>query len=181
MAAAATKDTKAPPPSAPKDTQRPPAPQYCFCCGNLDHTVKACKEQGDLKCDNHADTKSHKTWACNIWRKENRLVVHPWLLCNEATANQVGVDDESDTIFGSHPDDSLEVLSEADSSLTQPGPLGLHACHVTVTGSIFSDEEDEVSDQSDDDLNLAKVKRRFTKTPIQARLRQSKQGRIRAK
>ena len=123
--------------------------------------------------------KSHT--ANDIWRMANGLVVHPWLLQNKATANQVNVDDESETIFGSHPDDSLEVLSEADSSLTQPGPLGLHACHVTVTGPISSDEEDVVSDQSDNDLNSTLVKRRLAKTPIQARLRQSRQGRNRAK
>ena len=114
--------------------------------------MKGCKELGDLRCKNHADTKSHKTKACNIWQKANGLIVHLWLLRNKAAANQVNVDDES-LIFDSHPDDSLEVLSEADSSLTQPGPSHLHACHITVSGSISSDEEDEVPDQSEDDFN----------------------------
>ena len=142
--------------------------------------MKACKELGDLKCENHTDTKSQKTRACNIWRKANGLVVHPRLLRNEAITDQVRADNES-AIFGSHPDDSLEVLSEADSSLTQPSPSGLHTCHVSVTGSLSSDEEDEVSDLSDDDQHPTQVKRRLAKTPIQARLRQSRQGRNRAK
>ena len=60
--------------------------------------MKACKELGDLKCENHADTKSHKTHAYKIWRKANGLVVHPWLLRNEATANQVRADDESEIL-----------------------------------------------------------------------------------
>ena len=50
IAAAATKD-KAPPPATPKDPQKPPTPQYCFRCGEEDHMVKACKEQGDLRCE----------------------------------------------------------------------------------------------------------------------------------
>ena len=98
----------------------------------------------------------------------NGLILHPWLLRNEAKANQVNVDNESDPIFGSHPDNSLEVLSEADSSLTQPEPSGLHACHMTVTGSISFDEEDEVPDQSEDDFDPTLAKRRLAKTPIQA-------------
>ena len=52
---------------------------------------------------------------------------------------------------------------------------------MSVTGSLSSDEEDKISDLSDDDQNPTRVKRRLAKTPIQARLRQSRQGRNRAK
>ena len=48
-------------------------------------------------------------------------------------------------------------------------------------GSISSDEEDEVPDQSEDDFDPTLAKKRLAKTPIQARLRQSRQGRKRAK
>ena len=91
------------------------------------------------------DTRSHKTKACSVWRKANNLVVHPWLLRNEATANRAEVEDESQ-IFRSHLDDSLEVLSENDTSLTQPSSASQHACHVSVTGMISSDKEDKVPD-----------------------------------
>ena len=94
---------------------------------------------------------------------------------------KVNVDVESDHFFGSHLDNSLEVFIEADSSLTQPGPLGLHACHITVTSSISSDEEEEVPDHSEDDFGPPLAIRRLPKAPIQARLRQSRQGRQRAK
>ena len=80
VAATATKETKAPPTTTPSGNQKPPAPQYCFRCGEADHTVKGCKELGDLRCENHADTKSHKTKACNIWPKADGLIIHPWLL-----------------------------------------------------------------------------------------------------
>ena len=52
---------------------------------------------------------------------------------------------------------------------------------MTVTGSISSDEEDKVPDQSEDDFDPTLAKRRLAKTPIQARLRQSRQGRNREK
>ena len=39
LAATATKEVKAPATTAPGGTQKPPAPQYCFCCGKTDHTV----------------------------------------------------------------------------------------------------------------------------------------------
>ena len=179
LPATSTKQTKAPATTTPSGSQKPPAPQYCFRCGESDHTVKGCKEAGDLKCENHPDTNSHKTKACSKWRTANGLIVHPWLLRNQAGANQVNVDDES-LIFGSHPDDSLEVLSETDNSPTQPGPSGLHACHVTVSGSFSSDEEDEVPDQFED-FNPTLAMRKLPKAPVQARLRQSRQGRQRAK
>ena len=72
------------------------------------------------------------------------MVVHPWLL-RQGTANQVTPDVEGD-IFEGHPDNSLEVLSKADSSLTQPGHCGLHACHATVSGFISSDSDDDIPD-----------------------------------
>ena len=52
---------------------------------------------------------------------------------------------------------------------------------MSVTGSLSSDEEDEVSDLSDNDQLPKQAKRRLAKIPIQARLRQSCQGRNRAK
>ena len=50
-----------------------------------------------------------------------------------------------------------------------------------MTSSISSDEEDEVSDQSEDDFDPTLAMRRLPKAPIQARLRQSRRGRQRAK
>ena len=85
--ATATKEVKAPAATAPSGTQKPPAPQYCFRCGENDHTIKGCKEPGDLKCDNHPETTSHKTKACSKWWAANGLVVHPWLLQTQAGAN----------------------------------------------------------------------------------------------
>ena len=127
-----TKEVKAPTATAPAGGQKPPAPQYCFRCGESDHTVKGCKEQGPLKCDLHTETSSHKTKACSNWRQDNNLLVHPWLLRTQGGANQVNADNES-KIFGNHPEDLLEVLSEADSSLTQPEPSDLHKCHVSIS------------------------------------------------
>ena len=143
LAAAATKGTTLPP-QTPKATPRPPTPTYCFRCGEEAHTIKDCKEvAGDLRCDRHVDTRNHKTRACSLWRKENRLNVHPWLEKKEASANRVEVEDENH-IFGSHPDDSLEVISESDTSLTQPSSSNLHACHVTISGPVSSDDDEEV-------------------------------------
>ena len=128
------------PPQAPKAPQRPPTLTYCFQCGEEAHTIKDCKEvAGDLRCDNHVDTRNHKTRASSLWRKANGLNVHPWLEKKEASANRVEVEDETH-IFGSHPDDSLEVLSESDSSLTQLSSSSLHASHVTVSGTVSSDD-----------------------------------------
>ena len=106
------------------------------------------------------------------------MVVHPWLL-RQGTANQVNADIEGD-IFEGHPDDSLEVLSEADSSLTQPGPSGLHACHATVSGFVTSDDDDDVPDAIEDP-SPPKLKKRLPKASIQAVLRSSKHGRRRAR
>ena len=66
-----------PPAIAPKDPPKVPTPSYCFWCGDENHTSKSCPKTGDLRCDNHADTKSHKTRACNIWRRANNKLVHP--------------------------------------------------------------------------------------------------------
>ena len=75
IAAAATKDKATP--VTLKDPPKVPTPSYCFRCGESDHTSKSCKHQGDLRCDNHQDTKSHLTKACNLYRKANNLVGHP--------------------------------------------------------------------------------------------------------
>merc|ERR1711867_265428 len=122
--------------------------------------------------DRHMDTRNHKTKACSLWRKEHGLTVHLWLEKKEASAHQVQVEGE-DHIFSSHPDDSLECISESDTSLTQPS--GLHACQVTVSGSISTDDEEEAEDAP------ARTKRRFPKDKIPAIWRQSRQGRQRAK
>ena len=82
MAATATKEAKVPATTAPSGTQKPSAPQYCFRCSETDHKMKGCKETGDLKCENHPDTNSHKTKACSKWHTANGLIVHPWLLRN---------------------------------------------------------------------------------------------------
>ena len=161
LAAAATKGTTLPP-QTPKATPRPPTPTYCFRCGEEAHTIKDCKEvAGDLRCDRHVDTRNHKTRACSVWRKENGLNVHPWLEKKEASANRVEVEDETH-IFGSHPDDSLEVISESDTSLTQPSSSSLHACHVTISGPVSSDDDEEVPDAP------TKTKRRFSKGTVPA-------------
>ena len=133
---------------------------------------KTCKEQGELRCEIHADTRSHKTKACNEWRKANGLTVHPWLQRKEGTANRAVADDES-AIFGSHPDDSIEILSEADISLTQPSTTGLHACHISMTGTLSSDEDDYLSDSPDNDRHPKTHPRKLSRNPILARLRQS--------
>ena len=65
-------------------------------------------------------------------------------------------------IFGSHPDDSLEVLSESDTSLTQLSSSSLHNCHVTVTRTVSSDDEEEVPDAP------TRTKRRFSNGPVPA-------------
>ena len=54
------------PTTAPK---APPVPtqSYCFLCGDKSHTSKMCTKTGELRCENHSDTKSHETRACNIW------------------------------------------------------------------------------------------------------------------
>ena len=113
------------------------------------------------------DTRNHKTKACSLWRKEHGLTVHLWLEKKEASAHQVQVEGE-DHIFGSHPDDSLECISESDTSLTQPSSSGLHACHVTVSGSVSTDDEEEVPDAP------ARKKRRFPKDKFPTIWRQSR-------
>merc|ERR1712240_233800 len=161
-----------PPATAPPATggQKPPTPQYCFKCGEGDHTAKGCKVQPPYKCDVHMDSTSHMTKACNKWRQEQGLVVHPWLL-KQGTANLVTPEVEGD-IFTGHPDDSLEVLSEEDSVPSQPGPSH-HACHASVSGFTFSDSEDEVPDGPE----VFNPKKRLPKAPVQPVLRSSKYGR----
>merc|ERR1711867_182729 len=172
VAAATTKGTTLPP-LAPKVTPKPPTPQYCFRCGEDAHTIKECTHvPGALRCDRHMDTRNHLTKACSVWRREQGLLVHPWLEKKEATTNQVLVEGE-DHIFGSHPDDSMECILESDTSLTQPS--GLHACHVTVSGLLSTDDEEEAEDAP------ARPKRRFPKDKFPAIWRQSRQGRQRAK
>ena len=107
-------------------------------------------------------------------------MVHPWLQRNEGTANRAVADDET-AIFGSHPDDSIEVLSEADTSLTQPSTTDLHACHVSMTGTLSSDKEDYLSDSPDNGRHPKPYPRKLGRNPIPARLRQNRQGRNRAK
>merc|ERR1712240_529316 len=155
--------------------QRPPTPQYCFKCGEGDHTARGCKVQPPYKCEVHMDSTSHMTKACNKWRQEQGLVVHPWLL-KQGTANQVTPEAEGD-IFEGHPDDSLEVLSEEDSGPNQPRPSGLHACHASVSGFAYSDSEDEVPDAPE----VPKPKKRLSKAPVQPVLRSSKYGQRRAR
>ena len=57
--------------------------------------------------------------ACNIYRRANGLTVHPWLFHSEGSAKRVHAENE-DEISGSHLDDLLEVISDADHSLNQP-------------------------------------------------------------
>ena len=96
-------------------------------------------------CDNHANTRSHLTHACNIYRRANGLVVHPWLVHSEGSANRAHAENE-DEIFGSHPDDALEVISDADHSLNQPSETqqgGLLACTVTLASGVLSSDNEE--------------------------------------
>merc|ERR1712240_280422 len=69
----------APPPAA-AGGQTPPTPQYCFKCGETDHTAKGYKVQGPLKYEVHSESTSHMTKACNKLRQDSNLIVHPWLL-----------------------------------------------------------------------------------------------------
>ena len=176
VAAAVTtgKTDAKPPATAVTGGQRPPTPQYCFKCGEGDHTARGCKVQPPYKCDIHMDSTSHMTRACNKWRQEQGLVVHPWLL-KQGTANVV-TPEAGGEIFTGHPDDSLEVLSEEDGGPNQPGPSH-HACHVRVSGFTFSDSEDEVPDGHE----VLKPKKRMPKAPVQPLLRSSKYGRRRAR
>ena len=87
-----------------KDPPKVSTPSYCFWCGDDIHTSKTCKETWDLRCDNHANTKSLLTKVCNIYRRANNLVVLPWLVRSEGSANRAHTENE-DEIFGSHPDD----------------------------------------------------------------------------
>ena len=62
------------------------------------------------------DTKSHMAKAYSVYRRANNLTVHPWLEKKEGSANRAQVEN-GEEIFGSHLDDSIEILSEADNSL----------------------------------------------------------------
>ena len=106
---------------------------------------KTCKETRDLKCDNHADTKSHFTSTCNIYPRANNLTVHPWLVRSEGSANRTHAENE-DEIFGSHPDNSVEVISDADHSLNQPSETQqgrLLTFTVTLTFGVLSSDKEE--------------------------------------
>ena len=74
----------------------------------------------------------------------------------------------------------MELLSEADNSLTQPRLSGLQACHISVSGFLTSDKEDEIPNQPED-FNPLLAKRKLPKAPIQALLRTTKHGRRRAR
>ena len=101
------------------------------------------------------------------------MFVHPWLEKKEASANQVLVEGE-DHIFGFHPDDSLECISESDTSLTQQSSSG-HACHVSVSGSLSTEDDEDVPDAP------VRRRRKFPKDSFPAIWRQSRQGRQRTK
>ena len=105
--------------------------------------------------------------ACNLYRKANNLVVHPWLLRTEGTANRA-LSENEDIIFGSHPDNSIEVLSEADTSLNQPSTAGLSACHVSMSGTLSSDEDEYSSDSSDTDHHPKPHTKKLSRHPIPA-------------
>ena len=127
-----------------KDPPKIHISSYCFQCGEDGHVSKKCKETGDLKCDNHG-VGSHKTHPCNIYRKAKNLTVPPWLLCHEESANRVHTENE-DEIFGSHPDDSLEVISESDQSVSHPNEAqrgGFLACTVTLASDVPSSDNEE--------------------------------------
>ena len=120
------------------------------------------------------------TKACSVYRKANNLTVHPSLENKEGSANRAQVEN-GEEIFGSHPDDSIEVLSEADNSLNQPDATvqsGLSACHVSMSGTLLSDDEEYTSDVEHSSKPSSK---RLNRSPIPAQLRQSRQGRKRAK
>ena len=116
-----------------------------------------------------------------MYRKANNLVVHPWLLHAEGSANRAHAENE-DEIFGSHPDNSIEVLSEADNSLNQldtAGQGGLLACHVSLMSGALSSDKDEYC--SDTDHSFKPHTKRPNKVPIPTRLRQSRNRRAWAK
>ena len=56
----------------------------------------------------------------------------------------------------------------------------MHACHVSISSFVTSDEEDNIPDLPED-LSPPIIKRKLPKDPIQAVLRSSKHGRRRAR
>ena len=107
--------------------------------------MKECKEMGDHRCANHTSSKNHMTRMCIMYHKVNNLAVHPRLLHSEGSANRVHAENE-DEIFGSHPDDSLEVISESDQSVSHPNEAqqgGLLACTVTLASGVPSSDNEE--------------------------------------
>ena len=108
-------------------------------------------------------------------------MIHPWLVQSDNSANCVQVDNHEE-LFGSHPNDSVEVISDMDLASDQSGslPEGLSAYHIAiVSGTLSSDEEDYCSDSSS--RHQPSAKKRSMKLPVPSRLPQSKFGRIRAK
>ena len=71
------------------------------------------------------------TRTCNIGRRANGKMVHPWLIRGENSANRVQVDNHED-LFGRHPNDSVGVISDEDlaSDQSENPSQGLTACHV---------------------------------------------------
>ena len=69
--------------------------------------------------------------------------MHPWLVRGENSANCVQVDNHED-VFGSHPNNSVEVISDKDLALDQSGnhPQGLTARRIAIESGILSSDED---------------------------------------
>ena len=93
-------------------------------------------------------------------------------------ANCVQVDNHKD-LFGRHPNDSVEVISNEDIALDQSGnlPQGLTVCHVAL--ELSADEDNYCLDN--ESRPQPSLKTRSMKPPIPMRLYQNRFGRIRAK
>ena len=88
----------------------------------------------------------------DIWRQVNWKTVYPWLVRGENLANRVQVDNHED-LFGIHPSDSVEVISDKDQSVNPP--QGLTACHVVMESGVLSSDEDNYYSDNKSSPSLA--------------------------
>ena len=90
--------------------------------------MRDCPHKGDLHCDNHRDSTSYLTKACNLTRAVNGKPFHPYFKRGSHTGNMVDV--EGLDSFEGHPHDSVTLFSEDD---TKVKPVTKHiGCQVHV-------------------------------------------------
>ena len=116
--------------------------------------MRDCPHKGDLGCDNHIDSTSHLTQACNLTRAANRKPVHPYLKRNSHTRNRVNL--EGLDSFEGHPDDSVTLFSEDDTRAKQvPKHIG---CQVYVEPCTFSADKGDYTSGYDTEARPTKAK-----------------------